>query len=311
MNKYVFDGANQLLKTTQKHNVQKNNFLSKKLNDQRKQLICEEQSRKNLLLKKLNMIRQNIIKAQQKASSQARIAFKHNMQKIGFKNQIKTQKMYFDLFESNSMKNVQKKKFNFNSNTQNLTQFINDKIKSSKRSITTPFQSNRKKSNKSKKLSALPRLNSIKLYMGQLRQSGSMLSHKKSASYLLSNPSRTIANDLTLQSKKSMKQNIVKFIKSHVNASNLISFSVSYELHKRQSLKFLHYLKSLPNICHFFLSRIHAKEVPVNVNIRGVKKLYDLRKVHEILNSLQNTKKIDRSKGLCQMYDENLNLIQN
>jgi hypothetical protein len=308
MNKYIYEGANQLLKTTQKLNTQKNNFLSKKLSDQRKQLICEEKSQKNLLLKRLNMIRQNIIQAQEKASSQAKILFKHNMQKIGFKNQIKTQKMYFDLFESKNLK-TNKKKFKFSSDTQNITQFINSQIRSN-RTISNPFQSHRK-TNEKKNLSTLPRLSSIKLYMGKIKHSGSMLSQKKSNSPIQNTPSRILKDNLSFQSKELVKQNAVNFIKSHVNASNLIPFSVSYEQTRRQSLDFLDYLKSLPYICHFFLSRIQAKEVPINVKPTGVKKLYDLRKVHEILNSLQDTKKIDRSKGLCEMYDENLNLIGN
>ena len=116
---------------------------------------------------------------------------------------------------------------------------------------------------------------------------------------------------MNFQCKELNKKNALNFIKSHVNASNLIPFSVSYEISKRQSLEFLEYLKSLPYVCHFFLSRIQAKEVPINVKSAGVKKLYDLRKVHEILNSLQDVKKIDRSRGLCEMYDENLNLIRN
>ena len=222
----------------------------KKLADQRSQLLCEENSRRMLLLKKLSMIRQNIVKAQEQASSQAKLLHKQNQQRIGFKTQIKTQKMYFDLF--NQRQDPAKSGLK---GTQNLTLFVRKHFSSNL------FQSNFQRN-----------FQSIKS-----------------------------------QSGVSKKDTLV-FIKSHVNSSCLVPFSVSYEGSRRQQLDFLAFLKSLPFVCHFFLSRIQAREVPVNVLNRKTNKLHDLRKVHEILHSLEGKKQGFTNWDLCQMYDHNLNL---
>ena len=109
--------------------------------------------------------------------------------------------------------------------------------------------------------------------------------------------------------KKTIKLN-TKFIKSHINAKKLIQFSVTYDKCKRINLEFLNFLKNLPFVCNFFLSKIQAKQMAINVVDRGSGKLNDLKKVHEILNTLEQSKTKKKMKGLCELYDDNLNLVK-
>ena len=94
-------GLNQawkMLQKAEKENFFKEKTLEKKLIDQKQELIKEERKKKYLLLKRLNMIEKTIRKTQEKAATQAQILNHRNSSRTGFKNQIKTQKMYFDLF---------------------------------------------------------------------------------------------------------------------------------------------------------------------------------------------------------------------
>ena len=307
MNQHIITGANKLLRTTEKENAQKSNFLCKKLEDQRKQLICEENARRFLLIKRLNMLRQNIVKAQEKASSQARLLHEYNLQKVGFKNQIKTQKMYFDLFEGGQST----RGFQFSLQKQSLGHHIRSRINESRRKKSRTFRMQNKTAEKGKKKLQLPQVNSLQVQTAKLRTLASKIINRRSFSKRPTQRSKTSSSGLMAQCKMQSRQDALSFIKSHVNSSDLVPFSVTYQAERRRSLAFLRYLKSLPYVCQYFLSRIQAKEVPVNVVNRGAKQLYDLRKVHEILSTLRDKKQIDRSKGLCEMYDDNLNLLVN
>jgi hypothetical protein len=307
MNREIMKGAFQLMHTTNKENGQLSNFLTRKLDDQRDQLVCKEISKRNMLIRKLNMIRQNIIKAQEKASCQAKILHEYNLQKIGCKNQIKTQKMYFDIFKEDPNKKAKTNRKTFSSRNKNLMKFIETQIKGS-RSIT---YSNRVTRRKSKLLETnsikLPRLNFQKSRTVD-RRDKKMYSNRTISHNLPSLKSKVFS--MTPSQNSKIRKEAMFFIKSQVNSSNLIPFSISYEGKKRQSIKFLKYLKSLPYVCHYYLSQIQIRELPVNVISIGKKKLNDLRKVHEMLNSLKEKKQVKKSKGLCEMYDENLNLIK-
>lgn len=313
MNKEVMKGALQMMHTTNKENTRLTNFLSKKLNDQKDQLICKEVSRRNMIIRKLNMIRQNIKKAQEKASGQAKILHENNLQRIGCKSQIKTQKMYFDLFKVKTKKEKPKNNKSFASGRQNLLNFIQSQLKSSRAFI----QTDRKKMDsteigqqKSMNTTQLPRLN-----FQQTKSFSNKIRGTKRETNLLSQRTLflpTLHSRLFGQSSREMAKNkkeATMFVKSHVNSSSLIPYSVSYENEKRGCIKFLRFLKSLPYVCHYYLSQIQVTELPVNVVSLGTKKLYDLRKVHEMLNSLDEKNQGTTSRGLCEMYDDNLNLI--
>ena len=116
-----------------------------------------------------------------------------------------------------------------------------------------------------------------------------------------------------LCTSKESRRKANQFIKNHVSSKNMIPFSVSYENQKRHSVAFLSFLKSLPNICQYYLSRINERNLPVNVKEISVTPLYDLKKIHEIFTSFSKaSRKRSRTEvGLCEMYDENLNLITN
>ena len=97
------------------------------------------------------------------------------------------------------------------------------------------------------------------------------------------------------------------FIKSHVDSKKLIRFSVTAEKSSRDTVEFLTFLKSLPYVCNFYLSRIQHQDLPVNIKDRGRTKISDLKTVHETLNSLEASKRRQNVHKICEMYDDNLN----
>ena len=284
----------QMMGKAQKENLGQTRFLDEKLKDQRSRLICEEKKKKNLLLKRLNMIKQNIRKEQEKASSQARLISKFNEQKIKVKAQNKTQKMYYQLFNRRPSQTPQKGQRRLLLRSQNLTKYISRFIE---------------KSVSQKRLKAVDAGKASKLKRGSCKNTRQ--NEPKSGKFEAMGPMPELVSfpgsmmESTLPSKKETQ----RFVDSHVNSRKLIPFSMTFDSKSRGSLGFLDFLKSLPNVSHFFLSRIQERETPVNVVDRGARKLYDLRKVHQILNQLDVVKTNFRG-DLCGLYDDHLNLIK-
>lgn len=144
-------GAWKIMQHANSKNIQNTELLREKLEDQKQALICEEHQKREMMIKRLCIIKQNVVKTQNKAASQAKLIHKFNMQKIGCKNQTQTQKMYMDLFQNTSNKNLSTENSIF-LGTKNLTKYIKENVnkKTLKKSTFFPiyFDNFQKKTSK-------------------------------------------------------------------------------------------------------------------------------------------------------------------
>ena len=135
MDKKGLDEAWKLMQKAEKENSIRTGQLKKKMKDEKQQLLAQENQKQNLLQKKLNMIEKNIRKTQEMAATQAHILNLRNQQQTGFKTQIKTQKMYFELFNkknSRSRKNQSHKPTRIKNDTTIVGDYLKYQIANQK-----------------------------------------------------------------------------------------------------------------------------------------------------------------------------------
>lgn len=98
MEKRGLNIAWQMMKKAEKENDKRQTHLSKKMWDEKQEMLRKEFQRRQLMLKKFNMVERKIRKIQEKAATQAAILHKKNERQIDVKCKIAEQKMYFQLF---------------------------------------------------------------------------------------------------------------------------------------------------------------------------------------------------------------------
>jgi hypothetical protein len=253
--------------------------LNYKMEDQEKKFRIDKSSKKNRLSKQLKMIETIILNTQKKAAVQAKIIHNNSKRNTVIKNQMKVQNMYHKLFRDHK----QSTDNDFESNLNPVRSYILENAQSFQRSYH--------------KRSELGRRKSLDLIQNQPTNNNfkPSLSTTKFPKMLLKDGSALALTH--------------KFRKNLVNAKKIIVFSVSYDSHRRQSVEYLKFLRDLPHVTNFFLTKIHNKNLAVNVDRKKYTKLNDLQKIYEILNKFDvskgNSKKV---QNICELYDNNLNL---